>query len=289
MSEPAFAFGRFELFPDRRLLMCAGQSVPLGSRAVDLPVALVKRAGQVVRKDELRAAAWPDTVVEDGNFRVHIAALRKALSEDPAVPKPITNVAGRGSCFVAKLADRPTAPTAPPETPHPAAKRALPPLADRVIGCSASVEAITGDNERHRLVTVTGPGGIGKTTVALQVAATVAPRFADHVVFVDLSAVSEDGPVASALAAASAVAAGDDVSGAIVNECVRNLVTKSLVAADVRPATVRFRLLATSRAFAREQFVDRGETDRAARQHARYYRALFERAEAEWETRQTAS
>jgi predicted ATPase len=79
------------------------------------------------------------------------------------------------------------------------------------------------------------------------------------------------------------------VSGAIADECVRNLVAKSLVVADVHAASVCFRLLATSRAFAREQFVDTQEADLAARQHARYFRALFERAEAEWETRQTAA
>jgi predicted ATPase len=123
------------------------------------------------------------------------------LGEDPRAPKFITNVPGRGYCFVAPLTDPPPALTAMTELPPPAAKRSLPLLAGRVIGRSASIEAIAGDIERHRLVTITGSGGIGKTTVALQVGATVAQRFENHVVFVDLSAVSEDGMVASALAA----------------------------------------------------------------------------------------
>jgi predicted ATPase/DNA-binding winged helix-turn-helix (wHTH) protein len=207
MSERRYTFGKFELIPDRRLLLGADQRpIRVGGRAFDLLVALVERAGEIVGREELIAAAWPNTVaVGDTSLRVHIAALRKALGEDGedhASPKLITNVQGRGYCFVAPLTGKPPpdlVPSVPPPTP---AKRSLPQLVGRVIGREASVETIAANVERLRIVTIAGPGGIGKTTVALQVASAIAERFADGVVFADLTAASQDSMVPGVLAAA---------------------------------------------------------------------------------------
>ena len=90
-----------------------------------------------------------------------------------------------------------------------------------------------------------------------------------------------------ALDAAAAIAASPEIGVEDVVECVANLVAKSLVSADVGGASVSYRLLETTRAYAREKLVDSGELDQVARRHAEYYRDLFERAEAEWETRVT--
>jgi predicted ATPase/DNA-binding winged helix-turn-helix (wHTH) protein len=494
MKERKYVFGDFELIPEQRLLLGpGGQPMRVGSRAFDLLVTLVDRAGEIVGKEELVAAAWPNTVVEDTSLRVHIAALRKALGEDHDSPKLITNIPGRGYCFVARLMGKPPPDPIPsvPQPPVPAV-RSLPQLVGRVVGRDTSVQTIAACVERFRIVTIAGPGGIGKTTVALQVGSAMEERFPDGVVFADLTAAGQDWMVAGVLAAAlgqpvnssdiaaglaellrdktilvvldncehvigaatalaealcqapgvhvlatsreilraagewvhrlpplglplatstaptaaqalcapavelfvdrassrlggyvltdadapivaeicrkldgmalaielaagsmatmglralavslsdslavltqgrrtalprhqtlratldwsyelltptekmvfrrlavfngpftlaaAEAAAGAELSGAVVHECVRNLVAKSLIVADLQGSAARYRLLVTSRTFAREKLEAIGERDRAAEGHAAYYQALFEQAEAEWETRPT--
>ena len=84
------------------------------------------------------------------------------------------------------------------------------------------------------------------------------------------------------LEAASIVAVSAEITGSAVIDCVANLVTKSLVAADAGDATERYRLLDTTRAYALEKLTESGELASLALQHAQYYRDLFERASAEW-------
>ncbi|WP_211517458.1 winged helix-turn-helix domain-containing protein, partial [Pseudoduganella buxea] len=107
-----FAFGDFHLVPHERALYRAGQPLRLAGRAFDVLLALVERAGTVVGKDELIARVWPHTVVEEGNLRVHVGALRKVLGADQAY---VDNVVGRGYCFVAPVV--PVAPAAPAPLP----------------------------------------------------------------------------------------------------------------------------------------------------------------------------
>ena len=78
MDDEAFVFASFRLFPAQRLLLDDGEPLRLGSRALDILIALVKRAGKTLPKEQLIASAWPDTVVDEGTLRVHVAALRKA-------------------------------------------------------------------------------------------------------------------------------------------------------------------------------------------------------------------
>src|SRR6202047_2441657 len=104
VDDEAFVFGSFRLIPAQRMLLDAGKSLRLGSRALELVVALAERAGEPIRKEELIARTWPDTVVEENALRVHVAALRKALGEGRAGKRYIANVAGRGYPFVASVA-----------------------------------------------------------------------------------------------------------------------------------------------------------------------------------------
>jgi predicted ATPase len=90
------------------------------------------------------------------------------------------------------------------------------------------------------------------------------------------------------LKAAIAVVTKSDIHEANVIECVAGLVTKSLVVADVGGAGVRYWLLETTRAYAREKLAEHGELEQAARKHAEYYWELCRQAEAEWETRPAA-
>ena len=80
-AEQAMCFGTFHLLPRQRLLVENGHPVHLGSRALDILVALVERAGHVVEKRELMARIWPDSSVEESNLKVHVAALRRTLGD----------------------------------------------------------------------------------------------------------------------------------------------------------------------------------------------------------------
>jgi DNA-binding winged helix-turn-helix (wHTH) protein len=99
----AISFGLFRLLPEQRLLLCADNAVPLGSRALDILIALVERPGELLGKDELMARVWPNTFVEPANLTVHVAALRRALGDGRDGNRFIINVPGRGYQFVAEV------------------------------------------------------------------------------------------------------------------------------------------------------------------------------------------
>lgn len=198
----AIAFGPFRLFPAQRLLLVGDEPVQLGSRALEILIALVERAGDVVSKDELVSRIWPDTFVEEGNLRVHIAALRRALGDGRAGSRYIATVPGRGYSFVAALADAPQ-PAEPARTP---AKGGQFGRVGRVIGRDDVIEAIVAQMPQRRFTTIVGPGGIGKTTVALAAADRLAPQYADGLRFVDLAPIGDPSLVPSVLAAALGVA-----------------------------------------------------------------------------------
>jgi DNA-binding winged helix-turn-helix (wHTH) protein len=103
MDEEVFTFGSFRLIPAQRTLVEAEKALRLGSRAFDILVALVERAGETISKQELIARAWPDTLVEEAALRVHVAVLRKALGDGRAGKRYIANLTGRGYAFIAPV------------------------------------------------------------------------------------------------------------------------------------------------------------------------------------------
>ena len=183
------AFGEFELAPAARTLWRAGVAVKLGARALDILIALASRPGDVLSKDDLTHIVWRGAFVDETAVRVAISALRRALGEDGQ--RHIVTVSGRGYCFALDVAATKLA--APPEAANGASleARPLPPLIARVVGREAVVEALIQAVTRRRLVSVVGVGGIGKTTVALAVAARLQGAF-DAKAFVDLAPI-EDG------------------------------------------------------------------------------------------------
>src|SRR6266403_82157 len=103
MDGRAISFVPFRLFPARRLLLEGEQPVRLGSRAFDVLAALVERAGEVVRMEELIARAWPQTFVEEANLKMQVSALRRALGDGQGGHRYVATVPGRGYNFVAPV------------------------------------------------------------------------------------------------------------------------------------------------------------------------------------------
>jgi predicted ATPase/DNA-binding winged helix-turn-helix (wHTH) protein len=173
------AFGAFRLLVDQRRLERDGSPVALGAKAFDILRILVEQAGQVVRKAELLRRAWPNTTVEEASLRFHIAALRRALGEGHY----IENIAGQGYSFVAsvsRLADE-RASEARPKTARP-----LPARPRRLVGRNSVLKTLAEQLLEHRFVTVVGPGGVGKTSVALALAHELAAQFDGDTCFFDI-------------------------------------------------------------------------------------------------------
>src|SRR6516165_11985726 len=116
MDEETFTFGSFRLVPAQRVLLDDGQPLRLGSRALDILITLVEHAGETISKEQLIAHTWPDTVVDDGALRVHVAALRKALGDGRAGRRYVANNAGRGYAFVAPVTREHALPASAPPT-----------------------------------------------------------------------------------------------------------------------------------------------------------------------------
>ncbi|MBV8521947.1 MAG: helix-turn-helix transcriptional regulator, partial [Acetobacteraceae bacterium] len=200
MDEETFAFGSFRLIPAQRMLSEDGKPVRLGSRALDILVALIERAGETIAKEELIARAWPATGVEEAALRAHVAALRKALGDGRFGKRYITNLSGRGYSFVAPV-QRENARAA---TAVPTGTEAgnLPALLTRVVGRDGVISRLAEQLVRRRFLTIVGPGGIGKTTVAVAVADAVRASYEDGVWFVGLASLADPELVPNALAAA---------------------------------------------------------------------------------------
>jgi predicted ATPase/DNA-binding winged helix-turn-helix (wHTH) protein len=197
----AFSFGPFCVFPHARRLERDGTRTQLGSRAFDILCILISRQGEVVSKVELMEKAWSGLTVEESSLRFHIAQLRRVLGDGQDGESYVTNVAGRGYCFVAPV-NRTASPVkrADPvdETPHPN----LPPRPTRIIGRERDVLAVADHLVGRRFVTLRGPGGIGKTTLAIDLAYGIAGRFVDGVRFLDLGSIKEPNLIAVAVASA---------------------------------------------------------------------------------------
>jgi DNA-binding winged helix-turn-helix (wHTH) protein len=96
-------FGPFRLYPGAREIWRDGIPLALGSRALDILIALTECAGEVVSHKELTRRVWRGLVVGAGSLRVHIAALRKALGTGNEECRYIANIPGQGYCFVAPI------------------------------------------------------------------------------------------------------------------------------------------------------------------------------------------
>jgi predicted ATPase/DNA-binding winged helix-turn-helix (wHTH) protein len=200
MDERAISFGPFQLLTTRRLLLEGDKPVRLGSRAFDILVALVERAGEVVRKGELIARAWPQTFVEESNLKFQVSALRRALGDGQGGHRYVVAIPGRGYNFVAPVTvEEPSRAELPP-TIVPAGIHNLPLSVTRMIGRDAAVAGLASGLSHQRLVTIVGPGGIGKTTVALAVAEGLIGGHEHGVWLIDLAPLGDPRLVPSAVA-----------------------------------------------------------------------------------------
>jgi len=220
MPDQAITFGPFRLIPSQRLLLEGSSPLHVGSRALTILQILVERAGKVVDKRELAKLVWPDTFVEETNIRVHVAALRRALGDGQNGARYIVNIPGRGYSFTAAvslLSEPPKANRA--IAPKTQTAPTLPNLITRLVGRADAVSKLKAEVTRDRMVTVAGPAGIGKTSLALAATQSWSSDSGYTAYFVDLAAVSDSGSVPAAVASAiSASTIYEDTVGTMLRE-----------------------------------------------------------------------
>jgi len=192
-------FGEFELAPVARALWRCGEEIRLGSRALDILIALASRPGQILSKDDLTQLVWRGAFVDETALRVGISAVRKALGNGE--DQYIATVPGRGYCFVLDVETTAAKPGAEPRNFKRLKPQRLPAQIARVVGRDEVIAALATEATRHRLLSLVGSGGIGKTTVAVTVADRLRAAY-DAVAFVDLAPI-ENGTQMSAAAAAA--------------------------------------------------------------------------------------
>ena len=197
-------FGPFELSIGERVLRREGEALPLGGRALDILIYLAERPGEVIAKQELMDHVWSDVTVEEGSLRVHVAAIRKALGDGQFGNRYIANIKGRGYSFVGTVV--PLAGSTESRNDRSRQQGRLPARPLMMIGRETVVSEVSDKLRNERFVTLLGPGGIGKTTIALAVGRAAAEEFGGEVYFVDLECLTDPRHVAGAVATSLGVA-----------------------------------------------------------------------------------
>lgn len=256
IGERAYCFGEYKFLPRRQMLLRGESPLRVGARALDLLHILIENQGELVSKSAMMEFAWPNIYVHESNLKVNIAALRRALPQQDSELPYIVTVPGRGYRFAApvrlengaaRTAAAPSNGKRLPDAPH-------------LVGRDRDIAGLTAAISDRGFVTIVGPAGVGKTSVALASARQLESRFGDGVCFVDLATIDDPNLVCAAVAAAlgSAMDLIDLLAGIIeslrntsmlliLDNCEHVLAAAALLAERIRLALPAIGILATSR------------------------------------------
>jgi predicted ATPase/DNA-binding winged helix-turn-helix (wHTH) protein len=251
-------FGPFELSIGERVLWRDGQVLPLGGRALDILIYLADRPGEVIAKQELIDHVWSDVIVEEGSLRVHVAAIRKALGDGQFGNRYIANIKARGYSFVGTVV--PLAGSTESRNGKFRHQGRFPVRPPMMIDRESVISEVKNKLRDGRFVTLLGPGGIGKTTIAAAVGHAAAEEFGGEVYFVDLEGLTDPRNVAGAVATSLGLALkSKDASLELVDlvhsrklliildSCEHVIEAVASVAEQLYQETAEVHLLATSR------------------------------------------
>jgi predicted ATPase len=194
-------FADCELDLDRVVLRRGGEEIRIEPQVFDVLAYLVGHRGSVVRKEALLDAIWGDRFVSESALTTRIKAVRQAVGDDGRQQSIIRTVHGKGYEFVATVEE------VEEGQPKTAMSRAGPRTSigfrlQPLIGRESSLEQLAEMITDHRLVTLVGPGGVGKTSLGMELARTIGDQFEDGVHVVELVGVVDEDATAAALATA---------------------------------------------------------------------------------------
>jgi predicted ATPase/DNA-binding winged helix-turn-helix (wHTH) protein len=259
---PIYVSGECEVDLVRRELRVDGSPVPIGGRAFDFMEVLVQSAGELVTKDELRL--WPGAVVTENTLQVLAGAVRRALGPCREL---LRTEARRGYRLLGEwrvprrnIARRPVG-LRQTSLPDELAGTNLPAIIAPLIGRLAALETLQALVSAYRVVTLTGPGGIGKTVLALELARRVRGELANGGWLVELASLSDPNLVPSAVASVlglrleSSTISPEAVGQAIaekklllvLDNCEHLIDATALLAETLMRLCPRLTILATSR------------------------------------------
>jgi len=267
MAAATYRFLAAELQPAHRVLRVDGRDCQIGARAFDLLLALIERRDRVVSKNELLDLVWPRMVVEENNLPVQVSSLRKLLG-----PHAIATVPGRGYRFVAPLVDAPVdgaaearpAPGAAGDgaarSPSPPVHALAPPPPPALFGRDDEIALLASLLDAHRLVTVVGAGGVGKSRLAQSVSRAQEQRFRDGVLWIELAGLADPALLVHALAQPLGLSISERESGErtladalasrdmllVLDNCEHLLEPLALLVERLLGAAPALRVLATS-------------------------------------------
>src|ERR1700681_2491178 len=218
-----YAYEQWEIDLGRRELRSRGIPVPLGGRAFEVVTVLVQSASEFVTKDHLMERVWPGATVGEGTIHVHISAVRKALGQDRAMLK---TVSGRGYRLLGSWTPQHREATAPPvyspltRTSGAPPASNFPPLISRLVGRAAAAQFVQDLVSAYRVVTLTGPGGIGKTSLAIKAVRYLLPDFEHGGWLVELASLFDPGLVPSTVASTLGLKLAGEISAESVARAV---------------------------------------------------------------------
>ncbi len=219
MSSQVYESGPWQVHLGRRELLASGVSVPIGSRAFEIVEVLVRSANELVTKNDLMHRIWPGAIVEENTLHVHISAIRKAFGRDRAMLK---TASGRGYRLLGNWTARPQGmvSSTPVREPDVATATDFPVVVTRLVGRTAAARHVRDLVSAYRMVTLTGPGGIGKTALAIEAAGGILGDFDGGGWFVELASLSNPDLVPSTVANALGLKLGGAISAEAVARAV---------------------------------------------------------------------
>lgn len=244
--------GPFRLLAGTRELVGPERSVRLGDRAFNVLRILAERQEEVVTKRELLAGAWPDSTVDEAALRIQIAGLRKTLGSSKDAEVQILNASGRG--YMLTITRAKAEPCDPPPATHNLPRNNI-----DLIGRNEEVAEIVARLWSDRLVSLVGPGGVGKTSIALAIASKHRGQF-ERIGWVDFC--SLDDPSKALVTVSTALhiprGPGDPLASIVedlrrqttllvIDNCEHVIEEAARLASALMSATTTVRILATSR------------------------------------------
>ena len=158
-EEPIYDFEGYTLYVGQRRLFRGDVEITLTDATVRVLIFLIERRERLVEYDELYSHMWGTRAVFHNNMSMHVTRLRKIMGSHV-----IITLAGRGFQFVSKVTLRPGSLMVPIK-PQITLERAISPFIAQSVVLNDVVVLL----DRHRLVLVTGPFGVGKSRVANEI------------------------------------------------------------------------------------------------------------------------